>query len=234
MSFNMDSLLKDKNVLYIVVFIAIANLLGYLMLHDFESILFFLLVGFLTTYFSKNMIIILIVGMVAAALFKVTTQHKNTLFEGFEEEKTKDKKSKKNNLIKKTTPTISSKLSPKKKIGIKGIPEEEEEEEGKGEKYTLDQAALVDKEEELKKGNHAKFLEDIYDKNSKVLQQASPEQLENIMQSQRELMQSIKTMEPMMKTAKEMLNTMEGMGVNLEGMMEKFGGLDKVNAILGG
>ena len=160
MSFNMDSLLKDKNVLYIVVFIAIANLLGYLMLHDFESILFFLLVGFLTTYFSKNMIIVLIVGMVAAALFKVTTQHKNTLFEGFEEEKTKDKKSKKDNLIKKAIPTLSpsSKLSTKQKTGVQGITEEEEEDEGKGKKYTLDQAALVDKEEELKKGNQAKFF----------------------------------------------------------------------------
>ena len=76
-------------------------------------------------------------------------------------------------------------------------------------------------------------MEDIYDRNSKVLQEANPKQIENIMNQQLRIMESIKTMEPMMKTAKEMLNTMEGMGVNLEGMMEKFGGMDKVNAILG-
>ena len=218
MSFNMDSLLKDKNVLYIVVFIAIANLFGYLMLHDFESILFFLLVGFLTTYFSKNMIIVLIVGMVAAALFKVSSQPRNNFFEGFDGEKTKKK-------------APSSKLNTKQKGGAQDDSEEEED-KAEGKKYTLDNAALVDKETELKKENSAKKLEAIYDQNSKVLQQANPKEMKEIMTQQKEIMSSIKTLEPMMKTAQEMLKTMEGMGVNLGGMADKFGGFDKLNNIL--
>jgi hypothetical protein len=224
MNFNMDSLLKDKNVLYIVVFIAIANLLGYLMLHDFEAILFFLLVGFLTTYFSKNMIIILIVGMVSAALFKVSSQPRNTFFEGFEGEKTKKKK---------IAPSLSSssKSSTKQKGGTRDDTEEEDD-NAEGKKYTLDRAALVDKETELKKENSAKQLEDIYDKNDTVLQQANPAEVKNIMAQQKNIMESIKTLEPMMKTAQEMLKTMEGMGVNLGGMAEKFGGYEKLNSIL--
>ena len=67
---KMDKLLNDKNVLYTVFVIAILNLLGYLMVKNVEAVMFFLIIGFLTTYFSKNMIIILIVGMVSAALFK--------------------------------------------------------------------------------------------------------------------------------------------------------------------
>ena len=65
MKLNLKSLLKDKNVLYIVLFIAVANLFGFLMLRQFDAIILFLLVGFLSTYFSKNMIIILLVAILS-------------------------------------------------------------------------------------------------------------------------------------------------------------------------
>jgi len=53
---KMDQLLNDKNVLYIVFVVAILNLLGYLITNNLEAVVFFLIVGFLSTYFSKNMI----------------------------------------------------------------------------------------------------------------------------------------------------------------------------------
>ena len=53
---KMDKLLNDKNVLYIVFVIAILNLLGYLMVKNTEAVVFFLIVGFLTTYFRKRRI----------------------------------------------------------------------------------------------------------------------------------------------------------------------------------
>ena len=61
---KMDKLLNDKNVLYVVFVLAILNLLGYLLTNNLEAIVFFLMVGFLSTYFSKNMIIVLIIAMV--------------------------------------------------------------------------------------------------------------------------------------------------------------------------
>ena len=50
---KMDSVLNDKNVLYIVFVVAILNLLGYLLVKNLEAVAFFLVLGFLTTYFSK-------------------------------------------------------------------------------------------------------------------------------------------------------------------------------------
>lgn len=64
MNFNVDSLLKDKNVLRIVALLSVLNLLGYLMMHNLDAVAFFVIIGFLTTYFSKNMIIVLLVAMV--------------------------------------------------------------------------------------------------------------------------------------------------------------------------
>lgn len=68
MKLNLNSFLKDKNVLYVVLFLAITNIFGYLMLRNFDAIVFFFVVGFLSTYFSKNMIIVMIIAMISTNL----------------------------------------------------------------------------------------------------------------------------------------------------------------------
>lgn len=52
-------LLKDKRVLYVLVFLAVTNVIGYLMSHNLHAVVAFCLIGFAASYFSKNMIIIL-------------------------------------------------------------------------------------------------------------------------------------------------------------------------------
>jgi Skp family chaperone for outer membrane proteins len=69
---KVDKLLNDKNVLYVVFVVAILNLMGYLLVQNTEAIVFFLIVGFLSTYFSKNMIIVLIIAMVSTSIFTST------------------------------------------------------------------------------------------------------------------------------------------------------------------
>ena len=65
MNIFLKSLLKDKIVLYVVLFISITNIFVYLMLKNFDAIIFFFLVGFLSTYFSKNMIIVMIISIIS-------------------------------------------------------------------------------------------------------------------------------------------------------------------------
>ena len=55
----MENLLQNKYVLYLVLFIAIANVLGYLAIEDFNSLMVFIAICALASYFSKNMIVIL-------------------------------------------------------------------------------------------------------------------------------------------------------------------------------
>ena len=68
MKLKLNSLLKDKNVLYVILFLAITNIFGYLMLRNFDAIVFFFVVGFLSTYFSKNMIVVMIIAMISTNL----------------------------------------------------------------------------------------------------------------------------------------------------------------------
>lgn len=77
MKFNIKSLLRDKNVLRIVAVISVLNLMGYLMLGNLDAVAFFVIVGFLSTYFSKNMIVVLLISMIATNFLtatKVTTK----------------------------------------------------------------------------------------------------------------------------------------------------------------
>ena len=57
------NVLNNKIVLYVVLIIAILNILGYLMNKNLEAVAFFVVIGFLTTYFTPNMIIVLAVAI---------------------------------------------------------------------------------------------------------------------------------------------------------------------------
>ncbi len=61
---NFNKLLHNKYVLYIVLFLAITNILGYLTIGDWNSLVLFIVLGVLSTHFSKNMIINLSIAMI--------------------------------------------------------------------------------------------------------------------------------------------------------------------------
>ena len=61
---KLKSLLKSKLVLYTTFVVAILHVLGYIAVDDDKALLFFIALGVLTTFFSKNMIIVLVVAIV--------------------------------------------------------------------------------------------------------------------------------------------------------------------------
>lgn len=61
---KMKKLLKNKAVLYIVLFFAVTNVLGYLMTNNIDAVILLFLVGLLTSYFSKNMIVVMLAAVV--------------------------------------------------------------------------------------------------------------------------------------------------------------------------
>lgn len=67
---NLD-LLHNKYVLYFSFLIAVISVGRYLMIGNFESVAIFLLIGFLTTYFSKNMIVILLTSTISTNLISM-------------------------------------------------------------------------------------------------------------------------------------------------------------------
>jgi cell division protein FtsB len=68
---NFIKMLENKYVLYFVLFLAVTNVLGYLVLGNLNAVIFFILVGFLVGNFSKNMIIVLTVPLVLTSILMV-------------------------------------------------------------------------------------------------------------------------------------------------------------------
>jgi hypothetical protein len=81
---DMADLLKNKNVLYVVLFFALLNLFSYLMLKQLDAVAFFIIIGFLTTYFSKNMIIVLLTSIISTFLLVQINMLGNNVQEGME------------------------------------------------------------------------------------------------------------------------------------------------------
>ena len=67
-----SSLATDNNVLYIMLVIAVVNVVGYLMMGNFEAVIFFAIVAYLSTFFTKNMVIVFLVSILATNFLMVS------------------------------------------------------------------------------------------------------------------------------------------------------------------
>jgi hypothetical protein len=67
---NYGALLHNCYVMYFVLFLAVADLLVLSVSREYVFILIFLLVGYLTSFFSKNMMVILLVAIVATNVLR--------------------------------------------------------------------------------------------------------------------------------------------------------------------
>lgn len=85
-------LLKDKNVLYVVMFLAVTNFFVYLLMHNWSASIIFALLAYLTTYFSKNMIIVLLVAMISTNIIVASGHMTRRVVEGMEDKKKKEVK----------------------------------------------------------------------------------------------------------------------------------------------
>lgn len=80
-------ILHNVYVLYFIFFLSLANLYYLAISNDFLSVTIFILVGFLTSFFSKNMLIILFIALTLTNILKYGTSIRN---EGFEDKKDKE------------------------------------------------------------------------------------------------------------------------------------------------
>jgi hypothetical protein len=78
-----SNLLTNKYFLYFIVFLAATNILGYLVTNNIHAVIFFALIGFLMSNFSKNMAVVLLVAIIATNLLMAN----KTMREGLENKK---------------------------------------------------------------------------------------------------------------------------------------------------
>jgi hypothetical protein len=83
-----SDILHNKYVLYASFFFAIITAAGYLLSNNLEAICIFVIIGFLTTYFSKNMIIVLLVTTIATNFVVMMKNKNSSMIEGMEAKET--------------------------------------------------------------------------------------------------------------------------------------------------
>ena len=133
MSFSGEAskLLTNKYFLYFIVFLAASNVLGYLVTNKVNAVIFFALVAFLASNFSKNMTVILLVAIVATNLLMAN----KSMREGLENANTDADADKKTLQVKQNTlPDDSDKLDsvdPELSHGLKTLESSDNTEDAK-------------------------------------------------------------------------------------------------------
>ena len=80
MKYTLPKIFQNKYFLYAVTLLAIGNIMGYLANEKYDCLSFFLAVGLLSSYFSKNMAVVLLIAMGTTAVFA-----NKSFTEGFKE-----------------------------------------------------------------------------------------------------------------------------------------------------
>lgn len=208
---KLDKLLNDKNVLYVVFVLAILNLLGYLVVQNIEAVVFFLIVGFLSTYFSKNMIIVLMIAIVSTSIFSST---RNTFVkEGMSSQREHSK-----------IGTESSNKQPVKENKNKKMNATPDDMKEKQEPEGM--TTVSNKAKKPNKLDYAGTLEKAYENLQNTIGEGGIEgltvQTKKLLDQQESLMKNIKGMEPFLATAESFMSKLDLEG--LTGMFSKITG----------
>ncbi len=199
MAFNV---LTNKYVLYVLLFFAITNVLGYLAMHDYESLTLMVAIGALTHYFSRNMIVILSAAILGAVLLRgpMRSEWAWTEKEGFKGKKDKDEEETKK--VKETMKVEEDGVDilDKKDGDIAEAVNESEEDEVTGGEQT----------------DYASSLEKQFNSLQGIMK--SGEKGKDITEDN--LAEQIRQLEPMLKTAEGLMTKLEGSG--MLGMVERF------------
>ena len=195
-------LLGNKNVLYIVTFVALLNILGFVFLNNYKAIVMFFAIGLIAFNFNKNMIIVLLCCLLATNLY---VAFKKPQLEGF----TKGKKETAN-IAKKDAESFES----KSKKGSKKTPKNKSGFQTQGKNVVAKNAAPVtdDAEEVKSRIDYGTTIERAYDNLDNILGGQNMQKLTKdttrLISKQNKLVQNMQGMAPMITQYKDLLKNM--------------------------
>ena len=222
---KLPKFINNKYILYLVLVLAIINVLCILSMKDYDSLTLFIISGLLSSYFSKNMIINLTVAMLVAN----TSFAKSVLREGMEN---KEKKCFKKN--KKGKWKLLDGVDEDDCDGKAMCWAEKHDMCGKGKKESMGQrnvpsskpASLDDDEvDDVDRVDYAATLESAYDNLQNMLGtdgvKGLTSETKRLVDQQKNLMESLNNMAPVLNTAKK---TLEGLELpDIKGLQKMMG-----------
>ena len=230
------TLSTDKNVLYIMLVIAVVNVLGYLMMGNFEAVVFFAIVAYLSTFFTKNMVIVFLIAILATNFLMVSKVNylKNaSAKEGMKNKESTDSKDKDSSATPKPSDTPKPSTKPSTKLAVKPTKKATTKTGGgknkEGMNGKLTPANFNDDPDSDNEGDatpfpssnaqETKHIEKAYDNLQNIGGMSA--QTEQVMQQQKILMDNMKTMQPFLETAERFLDKFNMKGI--DGLLGKIG-----------
>ena len=232
----------DKNVLYIMLVIAFVNVLGYLMMGNFEAVVFFAIVAYLSTFFTKNMVIVFLISILATNFLMVSKVNyfRSSSKEGMENPdpavdaakvavdavKMHAKKKHANKDANEDEPSASPSPSPSAKPSPKPTNKASNTDKKKKEgmngklapaKFNNDDDDDDDVADSAPFASSSKSIEQAHDN----LQKIGGMNTEEVMKQQKILMDNMKTMQPFLETAERFLDKFNMKGI--DGLLGKIG-----------
>jgi hypothetical protein len=201
--------LKNKYILYILLVIGIINAIGYIAIQDYNSLALFVVMGVLSSYFSKNMSVNLLVAILVTSCVAVN----NKVQEGFEEKEENDEKEEKEEKKKCESDEecpegkCDEGLCVDKKSGFKN-------------NVPPSSPALVNEDSDESEGDridYAATMEQAYNNLQNMLgedgMKSITQETKKLVSQQKDLMGTLNQMAPILTSAKETLT-----GLNLDDM----------------
>lgn len=232
-----SSLATDKNVLYIMLVIAVVNVVGYLMMGNFEAVVFFAIVAYLSTFFTKNMVIVFLVSILATNFLMVSKVNYFSRMSGVEGMQNKDDANAKQQQHsdakakqQHSGDAAAAKPSPKPTKSDSKKTSAEKKKEGMNGK--LAPAKFNDDSDDDGDASSAPFLngtsaqknaqmEKAHDALQSMGNGAMQVQTEEVLKQQKMLMDNIKVMQPFLETAERFLDKFNMKGI--DGLLGKIG-----------
>lgn len=216
---NLRSLLANRTFLYVVLAFSVASFFGYVVGNNTNAVLFFILTGFIASYFSKNMAVILLVPLVLTNFVFSANRIKEGLenqadgedSEDADEEGDAAKKGKKDAAVpKKKKPTTSNSVNGAGATNANG---------GDGEDVVPNETPATGK----KKADTFAALENIM--NSGSLNQMA-NGMDGMVANHEKLQNMIETMSPLIDKAGKLLERVNSADMgNIGQMVEKMSGM---------
>lgn len=215
---KMEKFFSNKLILNFIVAISFLNIIAFIMLNETVAIIYFILLGLITSYFSKNMGIVLLVPLIVVNLLiaRSTSLYRR---EGLENKSDSDK-SKEYKTTKKPASTSTSSsnqslvVTPLDHSNPEKIDNTEDNSGDVGEPFEVGR----NNKNKNKKGydiDYASTVEDAYDELNKILGGDGIKRLtndtQNLVKQQMKLAESMKSMEPLIAGMAPIMKQAEGL-----------------------
>ena len=210
---TVNKLLTNKWVLNIIAILALFNVIGYMVLGNINSVLYFIVLAVLVRYFSKNMTIVLGVPLIFVSLLRM----RSNMLEGMENNtptQTKQNSDKIKEDQKKIDTIVKNNPDPKSSQGLPMQPLEHETVENKNDstQQGFEAGRRKNRGYDI---DYATTIEDAYDELNNILGSDGIQRLtsdtQNLMKQQMQLAEAMKGMGPLIKTIQPMVQQLQGM-----------------------